>query len=190
MHDGVGQSIVALKFKIESILDVNSSDQNSLKQINTELAAILEDVRRLSYNLMPAALSEFGLTIALKNMAKQLSDISNISISFEASENMVIENKRINVYLFRIAQEALSNAIKYSQANKISIDLMETKDYYIMMLEDNGIGFEYNQKALSIGNGIYNMKERALLLGGSFEINATNTGTTVHVRIPKIVESL
>ncbi|MEI7596126.1 MAG: cache domain-containing protein [Bacteroidota bacterium] len=188
LHDGIGQSLVALKFKIESIFDKNSSNQEPLNQINTELSVILEDVRRLSYNLMPAALSEFGLIMALKNMAKQLSEISKIYITFEASENLNITNKRINVYLFRIAQEALNNSIKYAQASAISIDIFDATENYIMMIEDNGCGFEYSTKSLSIGNGIYNMKERAMLLGGSFEIESKkNKGTTVHVRIPKLV---
>ena len=184
LHDGLGQSLVALKFQIESIADNTTDNKESLNKLDIELGSIVEDVRRLSYNLMPAALSEFGLEKALQNLAKQLTDISEVTVTFDTMDNQIFVNQRASVYLFRIAQEAINNAVKYAAASIIIVNLMETKGNIVMMIEDDGKGFEIDNTIM--GNGIINMKERTQLLGGLFDIESTiGVGTIVNVRIPK-----
>lgn len=186
LHDGLGQSLVALKFKLESCDKSLTYEERNIfiEDIVKQLNHILEEVRLLSYNLMPAALNEFGLKTALTNLAKQLSENSKISINFDAVKSIQIEDKRINIYLYRIVQEALNNALKYAYATQIDVQLLENKVFFVMIIEDNGIGFDY--KDLTMGNGLYNMKERVQLLNGIFEIESSKgKGTTIYVKIPK-----
>lgn len=186
LHDGLGQSLVALKFKLESCDKSLTYEERNIfiEDIVKQLNHILEEVRLLSYNLMPAALNEFGLKTALTNLAKQLSENSKISINFDAVKSIQIEDKRINIYLYRIVQEALNNALKYANATQIDVQLLENKVFFVMIIEDNGIGFDY--KDSSMGNGLYNMKERVQLLNGIFEIESSKgKGATIYVKIPK-----
>ena len=89
------------------------------------------------------------------------------------------------VYLYRIGQEGLNNAIRHSGADVISMQLIENKENIILIVEDNGSGFD-QARGNTGGNGMYNMKERADILGGTFNVETgPGQGTTIRVKIPK-----
>jgi len=131
---------------------------------------------------MPVALDELGLETALQNLCNDVERQSGIEAEFGADLPEVVTGK-IAIYLFRIAQEGLQNIIKHSKAGRFSLQLIDNRESLILIVEDNGIGFEPARS--ENGNGLSNMKERASLLGGTFSLEtACGEGTTLRIKIP------
>ena len=184
LHDGLGQMLVAMKIKYEnSIVPDLTKQTESLPELREDFTRIIEEVRKVSYDLAPAGFTEFGLDKAMKLLCSELSKHGGIDIEYSSFGKFEHVPLKVRNYLFRIAQEGLNNAIKHSGAGKIHVQLTETSGYLILMLEDNGKGFE---PGVHSGNGLYNMKERARLLGGTFGLEtAPGKGTTIRVKIPE-----
>ncbi len=187
LHDGLGQKLVGAKLQMENC---DGQDFNCLQktfgEIKNVFGSLIEDTRQISNDLMPPALNELGLENALENLCKTLGRQSNLEIEFYSHGLDLPPDNKTTVYLYRIAQEALNNAIRHSSANDISMQLIENKDNLILILEDNGRGFETEQSEPGGGNGLYNMRERARILGGTLSVESgPGTGTTIRVKIPK-----
>jgi len=187
LHDGLGQTLVALKYKIESLQQQDVAlYQNELKILEQSVAEAIEEVRRISFNLMPAVLTAFGLIPALQNMCNKLASQTKNNIVFESDGKFDLLNEKQNNYLFRIAQELLNNALKHAHADLISLQLIEFPKFYMLIAEDNGKGFDYNTHIPINGNGLYSIKERVDILKGKVIIQSVlNEGTVIRVKIPK-----
>lgn len=187
LHDGMGQQLVGIKLKIENILSQNKEQENKIfVDIKTNLASSIEELRRISYNLRPPVLTELGLIAAVGNLCKEFENTSLIKCDFSSFgqfENITLSTSS---YLYRICQEALNNISKHAKATEANIQIIENKTEYILIIEDNGIGFEYDSSNISKGNGLFNMHERAMLLNGKISIESIlNEGTTIRIKIPK-----
>ena len=182
LHDGLGQKMVALKLAMESTNKQNEEKvRETIEEAKINFAKAIDELRQISNNLAPNILYESGLDIALKNLCTSLSRTTNLYIDF--STHGELEAK---FYIYRIAQEALTNAIKHSEANKIEVQLIGNKDSLILIVEDNGKGFIPENKNSEAGNGMFNMKERAALLNGTFVVETEQGfGTTIRIKIPR-----
>jgi len=184
LHDGLGQKLVGSKLQIENC---DKTDIFCLRKTMGEtkecLRSIVEDLRRISNDLMPVVLDELGLETALKNLCVDMKRQTGIEAEFDADlQSLIKENTA--VYLFRIAQEGIQNTIKHSNATRLSMQLIENREFLILILEDNGSGFIPGE--ICKGNGLSNMKERSSLLGGTFSIESEpGKGTTIRVKIPR-----
>ena len=187
LHDGLGQMLVALKMKIENSSCINiEKDGVFLEEFRQGFKHTIEEVRRVSYDLAPAGLYDFKMDVALKMLCEELYRDSGIKVEFSCYGAFIDVPEKIKNYLFRIAQEALNNAIRHSHADHIEVHLSESQENLILMVEDNGKGFRYSPESEFSGNGLYNMKERARLLGGSFDLESSpGKGTMIRVKIPK-----
>ncbi|MDQ4141345.1 MAG: sensor histidine kinase, partial [Bacteroidota bacterium] len=193
IHDGLGQMLTALKYGIEKISDSTDCSETAKKNF-TELRHLVSqtitEARTISFNLMPAVLSDFGLASALKLLTNQLASGSNINVSFTTNWNGKRLAKNIEIGLYRVSQEALHNAVKYAQANQITVDLQAKKKYIHLQISDNGQGFTQDNLIMPSGktglaHGISNMKERVFLLNGEININSKpGQGTQIHVKVP------
>ena len=177
LHDGLGQLMIAIKLQLENV-DINdySTADEKIKDIILSTDNIIEEIRHISNNLMPAVLSEFGIINAIRYLCDELNGYSNIKIQFESNLKHEKLSKRDKLYLFRIAQEALINAIQHAGAVRISLKLITRNDEIILSVSDNGKGFD--MKSVHFGNGINNMKERAKLMNASLKIEHSETGGT------------
>ncbi|MDP4266893.1 MAG: histidine kinase [Bacteroidota bacterium] len=182
LHDGLGQYLIAIKMKLQSIDDVDFSKQT--EEINKLFNNTIEEARRISNNLMPLALDELGLIAAIKSLISQVAASSGIKFDFDSyrvSDNIDI---KIAKYLYRIIQEAINNIVKHSEATEANLQIMENNGYIIIIIEDNGKGFAL-ENVKSKGNGIYNMTQRVNILGGKIDIESNiKKGTLISVRIP------
>lgn len=180
LHDGVGQLLTAIRIRIE-ILDGNQSLKQDLKeQINETIA----EIKRISYNVMPHALVDYGLEAALKGLCDNVKKYSSIIIDFRYIKEIEQKlNFEISIAVFRIVQEGLNNIIKHAQASQVNLHVLEKEDSIYIILEDNGIGFVESE--IIHGSGLRNMKERARLLNGTTDIHSTSgEGTTLEITIP------
>ncbi len=184
--------MIALKLKLESTID---SGEMETRQVITEVQAncdyIIDEVRQISKNLRPAVLNEFGLVNALRNLVEDLSDHTKINLVFSAgsiNENIPEIPKN---YIFRIAQEALMNALKHSNAAEISLNLDQNGQNLEMTIADNGSGIDEHKLAGTKGHGLQNIRERCQLLNGEFHMESSlEKGTLIRVIIPLESENL
>jgi signal transduction histidine kinase len=186
LHDGLGQSLIALKLKLEAI---NSSDvcgmNKNLKEVKISFDGTINEIRRISNDLMPAVLSEFGLITALKNIADEISENSNINFKVTYKGRYNDLNNRVSIYLFRIIQEATNNIVKHADASEAGFELIKNSNSIQVMIEDNGKGFDIAKTHRLSGNGIHNMRERIRLLQGKLEIKSqAGKGTLIKIDIP------
>jgi two-component system NarL family sensor kinase len=186
LHDGLGQKMIALKLFLESTEIENKKEtETTLNKIKKQLDDLISETRQISTDIMPPVLTEFGLEKALKQLCDSTTS-SGITVLFDSfGQGYNADNKTIT-YLYRIAQESLSNALKHGNPSEIKVQLIEGKEFISLMVEDNGNGFKIRKISQKSGNGIYNMKERIKILNGKFEITSSeHEGTLIKVRVPK-----
>ncbi len=192
LHDHLGQQLTGLRMKLENHKTVCTQDPSHIEDVE-RIQAIAEsleaDVDFLSWELRPASLDEFGLSITLESFVQEWSKHFNIPAEFHKTG---MDHERLSpeveINLYRIAQEALNNVAKHAEASNVGI-LLHRRDIYVeLIIEDDGKGFDpdmiaSNHDGKSIG--LLNMRERASFVGGVFQIESNGgEGTTVFVRIP------
>ncbi|UII24191.1 sensor histidine kinase [Fulvivirga ligni] len=183
LHDGLGQMLNLVKMRVY----VNLEDKEP--ELTELMDEAIQEVRRMSENLMPAKLRDFDLPTALNSLVKQLKRIYDIDISFYSYLSEDLDDSR-KINLYRIAQEAINNALKHAEANHISVSLIEDEDKIRLAIEDNGIGLNSednnNTSAKSTRHGLINMRERANIMDGYLIIESNpGLGTLIIVEIPK-----
>jgi signal transduction histidine kinase len=186
LHDGLGQSLIALKLKLEGIdgRDICATNR-TLKEAKTSCDNTISEIRRISNDLMPAVLIEFGLTTALKNICDDISENSKTEIHFTYSGKFNDLDNRITIYLFRIVQEALHNIVKHADASFAEVKLERKTDLLRISIEDNGKGLGPVENNNLSGNGIPNMRERVRLLRGEITIDSDpGKRTRIILKIP------
>ena len=187
LHDGLGGLLSTVKAHFSII----QQQVKQLEEINvygktTEMIDnAVEEVRRISHNLMPVALRLEGLSSAIEEIAEQLRMVHNINVDFEVSnlEGRFDENREVFVY--RIIQEATNNIIKHAQAKNVLIQISKFDKELNLVIEDDGKGFEMSDEMASLGIGLKSMQSRVEHLKGTFDIDSKKgTGTTITVNIP------
>ena len=176
LHDGLGQSLIALKLQLECLEpDTIQDNINILNNAKNLLNDSIDELRAMSNDLLPNVLSELGLLEAIKQMLNYCSTKPNLSVTL--INNMINQyelNEKESVNIYRIIQEAVKNAITHSNAKSIELELSETIDEYLFQIRDDGKGFEPSNKKL-YGNGLYNINERANLINAIVQITSENS---------------
>lgn len=192
LHDGIGQMLTGLKLHAEKLKSTSVLDEKQRLRF-AELCDLIYDViqttRQISHNLMPSSLSDFGLGATLGLLVDQTARSSGIDVVFDGERDGIRLNPSVETGLYRIAQEALHNAIKYAGARQIKVMLRQTSRKLVLTIADNGRGFDVETVTQTasharINNGIDNMGTRARLLNGELRIeSAPGKGTQVKVSI-------
>lgn len=173
LHDSMGGMLANIRMSISQENTRNSSEL--LQKIDKSIV----EMRRISRNLMPETLKNLGLEIALKELCESMSQ-KQFYIQFEAfdlSENIPF---KIQLSLYRIVQEGISNVIKYAQAGNVIVQISQHENTINLTIEDDGIGFDTAK--VNYGLGIKNIKIRTALINGKVEIlSEKGKGTTINV---------
>jgi PAS domain S-box-containing protein len=193
LHDQMGQQLAALMMGLKT-LDGNSYGRQStlitLEQLQEITDQLSREVHTLAWGLRPPVLDDLGLHTALYNYAEEWAERSRVPVDFHSAG---FEDGRLplayETALYRIAQEALTNVSKHSEADRVSFILEWRGDHVLAVVEDNGKGFDVEALMLPTGEGrklgLLGMRERAALLGGTINIESEpGAGTSVFVRIP------
>jgi PAS domain S-box-containing protein len=188
MHDQLGEHLTALALRIGRLKQLCVESTHLAREVDDVEAIALsldQDVDRLVWELRPTALDDLGLRAALTNYVHDWSNRAGIPTRLHTSglldERLAPD---VETTLYRIAQEALNNAAKYSRAGHVEVILERRHDSVLLVVEDDGIGFEADGDVKGQGFGLVGMRERAALVGGNVEIeSAPGQGTTVLVRI-------
>ena len=186
LHDGVGQQLSGLKMAIQTYGNSIDKSNTAEKKVVEKLAEIASDsaneVRSISHQMMPKALTELGLIEAMQDMLEKSFDLSQIQYEFEHFGITGRLNEKVEISLYRVAQELVNNIIKHSDAKRVNVQLFKNSGKVIMVVEDDGKGMS---RSKSDGHGLLNMKSRINTLHGEMNLEPSpNSGTLATIRIP------
>lgn len=188
LHDGIGSLLsgLSLNLKFQKNQEVGNSAQG---EFLTEACAMVDDsithVRRMSHNLMPVTLENFGLVSAISECIQPVRKMSELTVEFKAPEERFDANDDIELGVLRVVQELVQNTIKHAEANKIKLELTCSNHELCLVYHDNGIGFEMDAVNKSHGIGLKGIESRVLNLGGTLNIKSEpGKGVDVAVQIP------
>ena len=190
LHDGIGQMLSAIKFRVESALeqvdeDNPSAGASSLEPIIRMLREAVEDVRRIQRNLRPSVLDDLGILATISWFCREFVDTYEwirVERHMDIQEGDLPES--LKIVIFRILQEALNNTAKHSKASLVRLSLRKVSGNIEFMLQDNGQGFDMRSTVFNNrsdrGLGLDGMRERATLSGGTFSVDSQpGVGTTI-----------
>ncbi len=193
LHDHLGQQLTALRLKLESVRAMCGDNAELIDEVNEmqKFAARLDlDINYLAWELRPTELDQLGLQDALRSFVREWSQTYGIAADFHSTVNIDGRlHADLETNLYRIVQEALNNILKHAKATTVSVLLDERGDRIVLIIEDNGDGFEPKSTAKNgssgKGLGLIGMRERTALLGGAMEIESRpGDGTTIYARVP------
>lgn len=194
LHDETGQTLTSLMMGLTSLADhcPGNSNDCQIEDMRTVIKNTLGRIHSLAVELRPSILDDMGLVAALEKYITDYRQTHQIDIDFHVIQKVSQRIPReIEIPVYRIVQEALTNVVKYSQAQNVSVIITRKHNGLELIIEDDGVGFEVD--TLMSGNvsnnklGLYGMRERAILVGGTFTIESSpGFGTTIYVRIPLV----
>lgn len=186
LHDGIGQTISAIKLNYQGLTE--KIDRQDLLPEFRKVEAMLNnagaEVRSISHQMIPRELEQFGLVPAVEGMLNLHFEKSPLKVQFEHSGFTERIGEKIELVLFRVLQELISNAIKHSQARLVTVQLIRLNTHVVLNVSDDGIGFDAENKEKS-GIGLLNMASRIEVVKGHLHFESEQgKGTTVTIRTP------
>jgi len=189
LHDEAGQALTSLMMGLR-LLEKEAANPNDVKEHVTRLQHVTNDIseglHRLAIDLRPASLDYLGLVAALRQYIKGFSQQHNIDVRFEA---IGLDNNRLpstmEINLYRIVQEALTNVSRHAKATQVDI-LLEKRDANIIaIVEDNGTGFHIKRVEQKERLGLLGIRERTEMMNGKLTVESSiGIGTTILVKVP------
>lgn len=189
LHDGLGQYLAAANMNLDALQsEMENLDQRKQKQFMKGLTLLkhaVTETAQISRNLLPRVVDDYGLALAIKSLVDSYSNSTETDITYYENLDELELDRNIELNLYRIAQESLSNAVKYAQATKINVQLIKDELDLILTIDDNGKGFDSSADGFSGGLGLQTIKTRTGALGGELEIDSKpGKGTFIHVIVP------
>jgi PAS domain S-box-containing protein len=189
LHDELGQQLTAIKMDIvwidKKIPEETIDIKRKLKNIIELLDGSNQSIRRILSELRPRMLDDYGLLEAIEWLSRQFSETAGIPVKFTTTQRDIKVSEKIATCIYRVCQEALTNITRYSHAKNISNSIKIIEGNIILIIEDDGIGFDVALAQNKKSFGILGMKERVLSLGGKFElVSSPGKGTKITVSLP------
>jgi|CZKP01.1.fsa_nt_gi signal transduction histidine kinase len=189
IHDELGQSLNTLKLRVTMLKDYFPEGDTQpiikISQINELIDNVITVVKKLITELRPQLLDDLGLSAAIEWYVTEFEKNSGIKCFIFFENEQFSFNPDLNISIFRIIQESLTNVARHSRATKVDISYYETGNSLIFSIIDNGIGIKPENLTGSHSFGIIGMKERIKYWQGDISFVGKDTGTTITVTIPK-----
>jgi PAS domain S-box-containing protein len=190
LHDELGQELVAINGEIlfleNQIESCEDGARETLAKIKEQLKELTQNVRKMSYSIHPAVLEDLGLVPALRSYIEKFVESNGLRVEIVTTgfDGKLIGDEALAMY--RVAQEALTNVVKHSNAGNVTVKIVRGYPDLIMSIEDDGVGFKPESLEMrGKGLGIINMRERLEGMGGRFRLySAPGSGTRIRASIP------
>ena len=182
LHDGLGQHLTALEMMNHALMEKVKREApgliSEMQDISKHIRQTITQTRQLSHGLSPIALEDDGLMSALRELAEMTQSGGRVNCSFECPSTVRISDTRLATQLYRIAQEAITNAVRHSGAKSVAIQLSRSGARLELVVSDDGKGMP--AEAVKSGLGLATMHHRAHLIGANLEFTS-NRGSGVRV---------
>jgi signal transduction histidine kinase len=188
LHDDTLQSLSALRFGLSAARRSDGGLDQAVGRAVEQIEESIANLRALITDLRPAALDELGVQAAIESLAERTARHGiEVDVSVELADEQGATSERLasdlEIAVYRMTQEALTNAGKHGHASRAVVEISEDNDSLRLLVRDNGRGFDPSEK--SEGFGLLGMSERVTLLGGELEVESSpGTGTTIRARLP------
>lgn len=181
LHDSLGHLLSTAKMHLQALPSGNQPQLNNSVHLLNQAS---EEIRNITFNLMPRTLEEGGLIPALNELTAKVSKTGLVKVHLQVHKmGLFTLEKQSQFNIYRIVQEAVNNILKHADAKEISIQLIGFEDHISIVIEDDGKGFDTSEK--KAGRGLKNIVTRSLWLKGSINIDsAPGRGTTITTEIP------
>ena len=193
LHDGLGQHLTAAEFLCHALLEDVSKPEwkerqrhliSQTEELGRRLREATATTRSLARGLAPVKLDEEGLMSALSDLAARTSAIGVMHCAFRCSKLVLVKESLVATHLFRIAQEAVTNALKHSHARRIMLTLTQTRQLLSLEVKDDGRGFPRSQKPAS-SMGLEVMQHRAKVIHATLQVSShPGSGVTISCQLP------
>lgn len=185
LHDSIGGNLAAIKLQLNNT--VLNGNKKTISIINNQLDDTYEQVRNLSHNLIPKKFSKNNFCDVLEEYFNNIGGTTSLSTSFVAYPRTEIDilDETLQIEIFKIIQELITNTIKHAKATSVELQLNLVENMVNVLFEDNGIGFNAKNKAT--GLGFENIKNRLKKVSGTFHIDSRiNRGTIIDIEVPAL----
>jgi signal transduction histidine kinase len=184
IHDNIGQKLTLAKLQLNTLLQNNNSiDTQYINNIVQLIGVSLNDLRDLSRSMSSDFIAQNGLIKAIEEEIGLINKTLYHQFKLTITGNTVFLDAEKEIILFRIIQESLNNIVKHAEATIVNIDIHFTNSDMCIAISDNGIGFDLTNA--NDGNGLINIKNRAISINAIIEIQSVkNTGTKVTIKLP------
>jgi chemotaxis family two-component system sensor kinase Cph1 len=191
LHDNLGQHLTAvmlglqaLAIQIEGITGgKRQSEIPQLDHLRTLVDGLMRAAHQQAWELRPAELDALGLEAALQQLIDRWSERAQVEVDFQAHRWEQRPDSEIEITLYRVVQEALTNVVRHAQASFVSVAIEQRNGSASAVIEDNGQGFDAEQSTGRLG--VLGMRERLAIVGGTLDIESIpGDGTSVIARVP------
>lgn len=174
LHDQIGQSLALCQLKMDMMLQSKPFCclLNELREVEEMIEKIIQQTRTLTFEISPPLLYEMGIGAALEWLAENIENRHGIRVTVSCQEAMRPLQDRINVLIFRTVRELLLNAVKHSKATFVTIEMWQEDQKMMIMVTDDGIGFQRGISMPNTGFGLFSIRERFFSIGGHFKIGS------------------
>lgn len=181
LHDEIGQTLTAVALRAEHASALRGNEHPEFAELAAIVQHSLADIRRISRELRPGSLDDLGLINALIALCSRVAEQSGMRVHRELESPLPEITPEIELAIYRIAQEALTNAMRHSRASEVALSLARANGELVLTVRDNGRGLPHQMVE---GGGLTGMRERAMLIGANLAIeSAAATGVTVTLRL-------
>ena len=191
LHDDINQRLALLSIDIEMVeQQLSTAPAGTIRMVHTiqdRIVELSEDVRRLAYQFHPSILDDLGLSIALRRLVDDFQTRTGLDTRFIAKDIPHHLAQGVVTCLYRVAQEGLANISRHARAKHVRIELTRLRDGLQLTMSDDGVGFDvkHDDEGRRGSLGLLSMRERAFLVGGSFDMQSTvGQGTCISVWVP------
>ena len=182
LHDEVGQVLTGVLLQLNAIAESSTEHRKELAQAREAVRRALDEVRRISSELRPEMLEQLGLVSALTELSSSFARVSGVRVERQFPTSLPELTPEVELAVYRIAQEGLTNVARHAQASQVTIGLEPARDTVVLRLADDGRGVATTPVE---HGGLRSMRERALLVGGALAIRAApEGGVEVRLEVP------
>ncbi|MGH8580304.1 MAG: sensor histidine kinase [Gammaproteobacteria bacterium] len=196
LHDGIGQSLSAIKYGLENELRKlthsrpRGGEVHALEAVTQGIQEAIGELRQIAMGLRPAMLEDLGILSTLDWFCRTYHSTHpqiNVAKRYALEERDIPPELKVAIY--RIVQEAFNNVAKHARADEVTLELEKTKTTILLLIKDNGRGFDVPERGNpaireGVGFGLTSMRQRAASLGGAFKLSSASSGTSVEVYWP------
>ena len=188
LHDDIGQRLALLAVELDQLqqdLPDSFEPRSRITALQEQIVEISTDVHAISHELHSSKIEYLGIAATMKGFCREFAKDQKAEVDFKSSDLTGVVPPEISFCLYRVLQESLHNAAKYSQVRQFEVELFETADAIHLKVHDAGIGFDPKLAMQGLGLGLTSMEERTKMVNGKLSVaSQPGAGTTIHVSVP------